>query len=138
MGREAAAADPDGLIAGIGRTDGVVTGHTVTAGAAGRPGGAGPVRPARPWLGIGIASLATIFELDAVVVGGVIRTGDLLMGPARKAAREYAYAPEARPVPPVYPATFGSAAGMIGVGPRSRWSTPTASPVTIIEVVGCP
>ena len=46
MGREAAAADPDGLIAGIGRTDGVVTGHTVTA-AAGRPGGAGPVRPAR-------------------------------------------------------------------------------------------
>ena len=69
------------------------------------------------WLGIGIASLATIFELDAVVVGGgVIRTGDLLMGPARKAAREYAYAPEARPVPPVYPATFGSAAGMIGAG----------------------
>ena len=38
------------------------------------------------------------------------------MDPARRAAREYAYAPEARPVPPVYPATFGSAAGMIGAG----------------------
>ena len=31
-----------------------------------------------------------------VIGGGVIRTGDLLLAPARAAAREYAYAPEAR------------------------------------------
>ena len=118
MGREAAAADPDGLIARLGRADGVVTGHTVTAAAQqGDPVARDLFARLGRWLGIGIASLATIFELDAVVVGGgVIRTGDLLMDPARTAAREYAYAPEARPVPPVYPATFGSAAGMIGAG----------------------
>jgi len=118
MGREAAAADPDGLIARLGRADGVVTGHTVTAAAQqGDPVAHDLFARLGRWLGIGIASLATIFELDAVVVGGgVIRTGDLLMDPARRAAREYAYAPEARPVPPVYPATFGDAAGMIGAG----------------------
>jgi len=46
----------------------------------------------------------------------VIRTGDLLLAPVRAAAREYAYAPDARGVPPVIPATFGSEAGMIGAG----------------------
>ena len=83
MGREAAAADPDGLIARIGRTDGVVTGHTVTAAAQqGDPVAQDLFARLGRWLGIGIASLATIFELDAVVVGGgVIRTGDLLMAP---------------------------------------------------------
>ena len=83
MGREAAAADPDGLIARIGRADGVVTGHTVTAAAQqGDPVAQDLFARLGRWLGIGIASLATIFELDAVVVGGgVIRTGDLLMDP---------------------------------------------------------
>ena len=98
------------LIARIGRADGVVTGHTVTAAAQqGDPVAQDLFARLGRWLGIGIASLATIFELDAVVVGGgVIRTGDLLLDPGRAAAREYAYAPEARAVPPVYPATFGS------------------------------
>jgi glucokinase len=116
MGREAAAADPDGLIARLGRADGVVTGHTVTAAAEqGDPSAEDIFRRLGRWLGIGIASLATIFELEAVVIGGgVIRTGALLLDPTRAAAREYAYAPQARGVPPVVPATFGSDAGMIG------------------------
>ena len=94
MGREAAAANPDGLIARIGRAEGVVTGHTVTSAAQQDDLTALDIftRLGR-WLGIGIASLATIFELEAVVIGGgVIRTGDLLLSPARAAAREYAYA----------------------------------------------
>ena len=118
MGREAAAADPGGLIARIGRADGVITGHAVTAAAQQDDPVAQDIftRLGR-WLGIGIASLATIFELEAVVIGGgVIRTGDLLLAPVRAAAREYAYAPDARGVPPVIPATFGSEAGMIGAG----------------------
>jgi glucokinase len=116
MGREAAAADPNGTIAHLGRADGVVTGHTVTAAAQqGDPTARDIFVRLGRWLGIGIASLATIFELEAVVIGGgVIRTGELLLAPARAAAREYAYAAEARGVPPVLPATFGSAAGMIG------------------------
>jgi glucokinase len=49
-----------------------------------------------------------------IIGGGVVRTGALLLDPTRTAAREYAYAPQVRPVPPVLPATFGSDAGMIG------------------------
>jgi glucokinase len=116
MGREAAAADPDGLIARLGRAEGAVTGHTVTAAAQQDDPTAQDIftRLGR-WLGIGIASLSTIFELEAVVIGGgVVHTGDLLLSPVRAAVREYAYAPDARGVPPVLPATFGNAAGMIG------------------------
>jgi glucokinase len=116
MGREAAAADPDGLIARLGRADGVVTGQTVTA-AAQQGDAAAEALFARlgRWLGIGIASLSTVFELEAVVIGGgVIRTGALLLDPTRAAVREYAYAPQVRGVPPVLPATFGSDAGVIG------------------------
>jgi glucokinase len=116
MGREAAAADPNGAIAVLGRADGVVTGHTVTAAAQqGDPVAQDIFTRLGRWLGIGIASLSTIFELEAVVIGGgVVHTGDLLLSPVRAAAREYAYAPQARGVPPVVPATFGNAAGMIG------------------------
>ena len=116
MGREAATIDPDGLIARLGRTDGVVSGRTVTAAAQqGDPAAEQLFVRLGRWLGIGIASLATIFELEAVVIGGgVIRTGDLLLSPTRAAVREYAYAPQVRGVPPVLPATFGSDAGVIG------------------------
>lgn len=116
MGREAAAADPNGLIARLGREKGVVSGQTVTAAAEQGDRTAQDIFARLGfWLGIGIASLATIFELEAVVIGGgVIRTGSLLLDPTRAAAREYAYAPEARGVPPILPATFGSDAGMIG------------------------
>jgi glucokinase len=116
MGREAAATNPDGLIARLGRADGAVTGHTVTAAAKQDDPTAREIftRLGR-WLGIGIASLSTIFELEAVVIGGgVVHTGDLLLSPVRAALREYAYAADARGVPPVLPATFGNAAGIIG------------------------
>jgi glucokinase len=116
MGREAAIMDPDGLIARLGREAGAVTGHTVTAAAQQGDRIAQDLftRLGR-WLGIGIASLGTIFELEAVVIGGgVVHTGDLLLAPTRAAAREFAYAPDARGVPPILPATFGNDAGMIG------------------------
>lgn len=116
MAREAAAADPEGLIARLGAADGEFTGHTVL-----RAVGLGDATAAAlfarlgRWLGVGIASLANIFEIDAVVVGGgLVETGDLLLGPARVAAQEYAYAPEARGIPQVVAATSGSAAGQIG------------------------
>jgi glucokinase len=116
MAREAAADDPGGLIARIGAEEGVVTGHTVLQ--AERQGDevakALFARLGR-WLGVGIASLANIFEVDAVVVGGgLVETGELLLGPARIAAREYAYAPTARGVAPIVAATFGGDAGKIG------------------------
>jgi len=116
MAREAASDDPDGLIARLGAEQDEVDGHAVVA--ALRQGDATAeaifARLGR-WLGVGIASLANIFEVEAVVVGGgLVKTGELLLSPARVAAREYAYAPTARGVPPVVPATFGGDAGKIG------------------------
>jgi glucokinase len=116
MAREAAADDPDGLIARLGAEQGGVTGHTVVTAVERGDATAGAIfaRLGR-WLGVGIASLANIFEVEAVVVGGgLVETGELLLGPARIAAREFAYAPTARGVAPVVPATFGGDAGKIG------------------------
>jgi glucokinase len=116
MGRDAAADDPDGLIARLGAEEGEVTGHTVVKAVQQGDEIAKAVfaRLGR-WLGVGIASLANIFEVDAVVVGGgMVETGDLLLEPARAAAREFAYAPTARGVTPVVAATFGGDAGKIG------------------------
>lgn len=120
MGREAAAAEPAGVIARLGREeeDGVVTGHTVTrATELGDPTALDLFTRLGRWLGIGIASLANIFEIEAVVIGGgLVATGDLLLDPARAAYREHAYATEARPVVPVRVGTFGTDAGVVGAG----------------------
>ncbi len=116
MAREAAEDDPDGLIAQLGRENGGADGHAVVRALQQGDETAKVVfgRLGR-WLGVGIASLANIFEVDAVVVGGgLVETGELLLEPARIAAREYAYAPTARGVAPIVPASFGGAAGMIG------------------------
>jgi glucokinase len=116
MARDAATDDPHGLIARLGVEDGEVTGHTVVKAVHQGDETAKAVfaRLGR-WLGVGIASLANIFEVNAVVVGGgLVETGDLLLAPARAAAREYAYAPTARGIAPILPATFGADAGKIG------------------------
>ncbi|GAA2540609.1 ROK family protein [Pseudonocardia hydrocarbonoxydans] len=116
MGREAADDDPRGLIARLGAEQGEVTGRTVTAAATQGDAVARDLfgRLGR-WLGVGIASLANIFELEAVVVGGgLVSTGDLLLEPARRAAREFAYATQVREPVPIRPAVFGGDAGMIG------------------------
>lgn len=116
MGRAAAADEPDGLIARLGAAEGAITGRTVAAAALQDDPAARRLfdRLGR-WLGVGIASLATIFELEAVIVGGgLVETGELLLAPARAGAREFAYAAEARGVVPVLGAVCGSDAGMIG------------------------
>ncbi|MCU1661245.1 MAG: glucokinase [Pseudonocardiales bacterium] len=116
MGRGAADDDPEGLIARLGVEDGEVTGHTVVK-AVHQGDETAKALFARlgRWLGVGIASLANIFEVDAVVVGGgLVETGELLLAPARAAAREFAYAPTARGNAPIVPATFGGDAGKIG------------------------
>jgi glucokinase len=116
MGRDAAADDPDGLIARLGAATGEITGQTVTTAARqGDPTATALFARLGRWLGVGIASLANIFEVDAVVVGGgLVETGEMLLAPARAAARKFAYAPTARGIAPVLPATFGGDAGKIG------------------------
>lgn len=116
MGRAAAEDEPDGLIAQLGAVEGGVSGRTVSAAALrGDPTARRLFDRLGRWLGVGIASLSTIFELEVVVVGGgLVATGELLLAPARAGAREFAYAASARGVVPVVPAARGGDAGMIG------------------------
>lgn len=120
MGRSAAAGDPDGMIASLAREDdgGEVTGRHVTMAAmAGDTTAQSLFARLGRALGVGIAGVTAIFELEAVLIGGgLVDAGELLLEPARRAAREFAYAPSARPVPPVVPATFRGDAGKIGAG----------------------
>ena len=102
MGRSAAAGDPDGMIATLAAESGEpVTGQIVTMAAmAGDQTAASLFARLGRSLGIGIASMNAIFELEAVVIGGgLVDAGELLLAPTRRAAREFAYAPTARPIP---------------------------------------
>jgi glucokinase len=70
-------------------------------------------------LGVACASLANIFQPDAIVVGGgVIAAGDLLLEPARKEIRERALDPMNKT--PILEATLGNDAGMIGAAALAR------------------
>ncbi|MEQ3554655.1 ROK family protein [Pseudonocardia nematodicida] len=119
MGRSAAAHDPDGMIATLAADGGgeVAGRHVTMAAMAGdRTAQSLFLRLGRA-LGIGIASVNAIFEFEAVVIGGgLVDAGELLLDPARRAAREFAYSPTSRPIPPVLPATFKGDAGKIGAG----------------------
>ncbi len=70
-------------------------------------------------LGVALASLANIFDPDAIVVGGgVIAAGELLLEPARRELRERALAPMNRV--PVIEAQLGPDAGMVGAAAMAR------------------
>jgi glucokinase len=70
-------------------------------------------------LGVACASLANVFQPDAIVVGGgVIAAGDLLLEPARRELRRRALTPMNRT--PILEATLGNDAGMIGAAAMAR------------------
>ena len=118
MGRSAALHDPDGMIATLAReAGGDITGQHVTIAAmAGDRTAQSLFQRLGRALGIGIAGITAIFELETVLIGGgLVDAGELLLEPARRAAREFHYGPpDVRPVPPVAPATYGADAGKIG------------------------
>jgi glucokinase len=65
-------------------------------------------------LGMGIASVANLLDLDRVVIGGgVAQSGDLLFKPLREELRRRATLAFSRDVE-VHPATLGQKAGVIG------------------------
>ena len=117
LGREAAAADPAGRLATLAaRTGEPVTGEVVFAAASeGDKAALALFERVGHWLGVGIASLVTIFDPDLVVVGGgVAATGDLLLTPARASFERYVHARDHRDLPPVVPARLGPDAGLVG------------------------
>jgi glucokinase len=115
-GRAAAAADPDGRLATLAGGAERVTGEAVFQAA--REGDETAValfQQAGFWLGVGIASLITIFDPDVVVVGGgLAATGELLLAPARASMERYVFGRRHRELPPVAPARLGADAGLVG------------------------
>ena len=117
LGREAAAADPGGRLAALAAAAGApVTGEVVFAAALeGDKVALSLVERIGHWLGVGIASLVTIFDPDLVVVGGgVAATGDLLLAPARASFERYVHGRGHRDLPPVVPTRLGDDGGLVG------------------------
>jgi glucokinase len=116
MGRRAAEADPGGRLAQLAGHPEKVTGEVVFQAA-----GEGDATASELferlgfWLGVGIASLVTIFDPELVVIGGgLVHTGDLLLVPARASLERYTFGVAHRELPPVVPARLGPDAGMVG------------------------
>lgn len=119
-GRAAAESSPDSAIGKMLADGREVDGHAVTEAAlAGDEVAIGVFDLIGTRLGVACASLANIFQPNAIVVGGgVIAAGDLLLEPARRELRERALNPMNKT--PILEATLGNDAGMIGAAAMAR------------------
>jgi glucokinase len=117
LGRQAAAADSGGRLAALAAAAGApVSGEIVFAAALeGDKVALSLFERIGHWLGVGIASLVTIFDPDLVVVGGgVAATGDLLLAPARASFDRYVHGRGHRELAPIVPTRLGDDAGLVG------------------------
>jgi glucokinase len=107
--------DPDGALAAL-AGQGPVTGeHVLQAALAGDPKAQAIFAEVGDWLGIGIASLITLFDFELVVVGGGVGgAGDLILRPARASFERFVFARAHRELPEIVHATLGPDAGWIG------------------------
>jgi glucokinase len=114
--REVATRDPGGRLATLAGGPQRVTGEIVfQAAKQGDEAALALFERIGYWLGVGIASLITIFDPDVVVVGGgLAATGDLLLAPARASMERYVFGRAHRDLPPVAPARLGADAGLVG------------------------
>ncbi|HEY6730467.1 MAG TPA: ROK family protein [Solirubrobacterales bacterium] len=119
-GRAAAESSSDSALGKVLAEGGEVDGKAVTEAAlAGDEVAVGVFDLIGSRLGVACASLANIFQPNAIVVGGgVIAAGDLLLEPARREVRERALNPMNQT--PILEATLGNDAGMIGAAAMAR------------------
>lgn len=139
-GRQAAAADPDGLLAKLAGTADKVTGETVhEAALKGDPVAGKLFDQLGHWLGIGIASLVNLFDPQLVILsGGLVTTGDLLLQPARASFERFVFARAHRKLPPLALAQLGTDAGLIGAALLALHQCPAPDrPDPIREAVPC-
>ncbi|MFF4218220.1 ROK family protein [Streptomyces nondiastaticus] len=115
-GSAAAAAEPGGALAALADGSGRVTGEAVSAAArAGDPAARAQLERLGHWLGIGVATLVNLFDVELVVIGGgVADAGELLLAPLRASFARYVTAAAHRELPAVEPARLGPEAGWIG------------------------
>ena len=119
-GRAVAESSPDSALGNLLAEGEEVDGHAVTEAAlAGDDVAIGVFDLIGGRLGVACASLANIFQPNAIIVGGgVIAAGDLLLEPARREVRERALNPMNKT--PILEATLGNDAGMIGAAAMAR------------------
>jgi glucokinase len=119
-GRAAAESSPDSALGQLLAAGETVDGTAVTKAAiAGDETAVAVFELIGSRLGVACASLANIFQPDAIVVGGgVIAAGELLLEPARRELRERALNPMSKT--PILAATLGNDAGMIGAAAMAR------------------
>jgi glucokinase len=73
------------------------------------------------FVAVGIANLVNIFDPQIVVVGGgLVKAGEVLMGPIRAALDGLAMGARVRPEVPVVAALLGEDAGAVGAGMMAR------------------
>jgi glucokinase len=115
LGREAARAHPEGMIATLARTEEVTGRHVADAARQGDEVAGRIIAEVGRWLGVGIAGFVNLLDPEVVVVGGgVADIGPMLLEPAREAYRRTVLAPDHRPDVPIVPAALGNDAGAIG------------------------
>lgn len=79
------------------------------------------------WLGLGIANLVNLLDLDVVVIGGgLVETGDLLLEPVRRSVQENTFAVGHRPAVEILASSLGKEAGVIGAALLALAEYPTA------------
>jgi glucokinase len=121
LGQQVAAADPSGrlaVLAGPAGTPGGITGEVVASAAReGDSAARSLFDEMGRWLGIGIASLVTIFDPELVVIGGgLAQTHELLLPPAQASFERFVFGRSHRTLPPLVPARLELFAGLIGAG----------------------
>lgn len=72
------------------------------------------------YLGVGLAGVVNLLNLEMIVVGGgIARAGDLILEPARKAMKEYSLEDLGKSVQ-IVPAKLGNQAGLMGAAHLAR------------------
>jgi glucokinase len=115
-GREAAAAEPGGVLATLAGGAEKVTGQTVfDAAQHGDQTARELFGQIGYWLGVGIASVVNLLDIEIVVIGGgLVSAGEMLLAPARESFGSFLFGRSRRPLPPIVPARFGPDAGVVG------------------------
>ena len=115
-GREAAAGDPDGILAALAGGPDKVTGQVVfDAAQRGDQTARELFGQIGYWLGVGIASVVNLLDVELIVIGGgLVNAGELLLGPTRESFGRFLFGRTRRPFPAIVPARFGSDAGVVG------------------------
>lgn len=123
MAREAAQAGrADAVVALAGGDAEAVRGeHVTTAAAGGDPQAAAVMARFAWWVALGLANLANVLDPSCIVIGGgMVESGEVLMGPTRLAFAELVEGVAHRPEIPIRAAALGERAGAIGAALLAR------------------